>query len=922
MAVNEVELESLFVRITTKTTGFFGQMSQVMKAIEQTTEKFKTLTEAVKEMPARMAVSVRVTEQAARANNTLAGSANSAANAIKNLANNYGILQKRIQAGAVGFTGDKVGVSEVFLARVKKMIGRAEAEAEVGATRIEARAAAVFQKAAAKTTVPTVAGGYFKRPATADELDMVRKAIGRSEAAAEIGATKAQARAASILVRGAAPPPTKPPDITAWQRFGASLPPINNNLQIMSQVATALTVTLGMAGLAGALSRSVREFAKFDDEMTKIAIRTRDFNQANRAAMTGGLMEMATRTRTPIMELTKALNVLRSAGFGADAALKALDITNRFAVASGMEAGHATQRLTDILTQLGMISGNTSINYANLVHLSDLLVGIAPLAHASVAEMTDALGGQFLSTLKATGVSLKDAVALTAIYSLEQRRGHDVSVIASRALLEMNDKAVKQAMIWKLMGVSIHDANYKMIDLVDILQALNKEVGQLTAGAKIARLNELFGRQFGQRIANSILPLSEAAGALRTFRNEEEKVAGVTAQAAEAMERNFAGAMGKFRNEMTIIGIQLGSKLAPYIMAVTNLLVGFFHVIRDINAALGGAIGFAIRWGLAFGLVRMFMLPVLGLIFQLTAAWDAYRKAQQLAFGTATVTGFVTNFASKLNLWAVGFTVLAGAIALVAEKFMAAKAEAAGLKSRIDQLLATRTATGYLAGMTEEEFRKEGIRIERPTGRMIDQMIQLQRPGGGSEVVRLKVPEFETVWMSFGQAIDRATKSVEGLKEADNAAAVAIREAENVILLSKRDAELALKKGDVVAQREFLQKITAAERQKELAEALSRIVTGVEPMERIFGPGKKPGEPEGMAPTTGPGFVFKQISLERFMIGGPQRESLEYQQLLTLQMIHGTLTTIANRLPVPSLVGPPAPPSAALGIGFLGIMAP
>ena len=40
MAVNEVELESLFVRITTKTTGFFGQMSQVMKAIEQTTEKF------------------------------------------------------------------------------------------------------------------------------------------------------------------------------------------------------------------------------------------------------------------------------------------------------------------------------------------------------------------------------------------------------------------------------------------------------------------------------------------------------------------------------------------------------------------------------------------------------------------------------------------------------------------------------------------------------------------------------------------------------------------------------------------------------------------------------------------------------------------------------------------------------------------
>jgi len=160
-----------------------------------------------------------------------------------------------------------------------------------------------------------------------------------------------------------------------------------NLLAAASIAATKIMVSAATA-IAGF---SIREFAKFDEAMTKSTAIMGDLSDSMRKDMSDAARQVALETTFAADEAAEAFFFLASAGLTAEQSIAALPQVARFAQAGAFDLALATDLLTDAQSALGLTSDDTAENILNMARVSDVLAKANTVSNATIQEFSEAL---------------------------------------------------------------------------------------------------------------------------------------------------------------------------------------------------------------------------------------------------------------------------------------------------------------------------------------------------------------------------------------------------------------------------------------------------------------------------------------------------------------------------------------------------
>src|SRR6516162_9575732 len=176
----------------------------------------------------------------------------------------------------------------------------------------------------------------------------------------------------------------------------------------ISTASTALRSAIYQLVFAfGALAGVMIPFAKFDEQLTNIAIHTQDWSQAMRPIMERGLLALGKDSVFSVMELGRGFDVLAKNGRSVGMAMRELKMDEEFAAGAGLNLSQATADLVRIQNQLGLSSTNVEEHLKNLRMIQDAFNGSVIGTTVSVKDMMDSFGGRSIAAMKAVGWEFK-----------------------------------------------------------------------------------------------------------------------------------------------------------------------------------------------------------------------------------------------------------------------------------------------------------------------------------------------------------------------------------------------------------------------------------------------------------------------------------------------------------------------------------
>lgn len=595
-----------------------------------------------------------------------------------------------VGAGLASATAATAGLSAVQEAAEASSLGLA------GAAQVESTA---FGKQAVVLQATTIA---------TEELALAQGAAakaGRSAAAAAVGGASASARldAALLGVRSAA-------GSAAVIGLGAL-------------ALTAIVVGKAFRSLVGLTSQFETELFTFQattgataDEMKRVSDAAKELGaDITLPAVSAGDAAEA------MVELSKAGLSVQDSIDGARGVLQlatAAAISNAAAVELAASAINAFE-----------LSGRDAVRVA------DVLANAANSAQGSIADMGIALA-QAAAVGRQVGLSFEDTSAFLTILAKNGLRGSDAGTSLRTALIRLlnpTDEAKKKI---AELGVVLRDTQGNL--RVDIFQQFTTALRDVTPAVRDQTL-ALIGGQDAVR-AFAILG-RQSIKTLLEFRTELRKQ-GTAAEVAAAKTQGLAGAGSALASTLETVGIQLGQKLSPGLVSVTDSITASVNALASsegVTAGLSasfGAVGIALSSvGTAAALTAG---PVLGLanafgqlasaigaapLLAAAAAFLALRKTLTLAggffipalgVGITNLTASVRELATALKLAFAAGTAQAGAAALARSLvllrtgFAAAAAAAAGFLTSVTGIgLIAAVAAGALIFLITRESAAE-----------------------------------------------------------------------------------------------------------------------------------------------------------------------------------------------------------------------
>jgi TP901 family phage tail tape measure protein len=254
----------------------------------------------------------------------------------------------------------------------------------------------------------------------------------------------------------------------------------------------AIAATKVIASAATAIAGfSIREFAKFDDAMTKSTAIMGDLSDAMRKDMSDAARQVALATSFSASEAAEAFFFLASAGLTAEQSIAALPKVAQFAQAGQFDLALATDLLTDAQTALGLSSTDAAENLANMVRVSDVLVKANTVANASVQEFSEALTEKAGNAMRMLGMEIEEGVALLAVFAERGIKGTKAGTLLNTTLEGLTRTARENADAYAAMGVSVFDVDGELRNMADIVGDMEGALGGLSTEAQLAQLATL-----------------------------------------------------------------------------------------------------------------------------------------------------------------------------------------------------------------------------------------------------------------------------------------------------------------------------------------------------------------------------------------------------------------------------------------------
>jgi TP901 family phage tail tape measure protein len=335
-----------------------------------------------------------------------------------------------------------------------------------------------------------------------------------------------------------------------------------------TRMSLALTVPLTVVGTV-----AVREFAKFDDAMTKSLAIMGDVSAQMRNEMAATARSIGRSSTTSSDKVAEAYYFLASAGMDAASAMKALPIVEKFATAGAFDMAQATEMLADAQSALGLAFVDPIKRAKEMTRVSDVMVEAANMSNASQAQFAKSLTTKSAAALRSFNKTVEEGVAVLAVYADQGIKGEMAGEKLSIMLRSLSDAVIKEPAAWKAFNLELYDSSGKLKHLTDIVRMLEGATAGLSDEQKILKFHTLGLRSESLSAITPLLGMSEK---IATYEKRLLSAGGATEKVAREQLKSFSNQMIILTNQVKDAAITVGGLLAP--------------MITDLGVSLGGLI--------------------------------------------------------------------------------------------------------------------------------------------------------------------------------------------------------------------------------------------------------------------------------------------------------------------------------------------
>ena len=398
----------------------------------------------------------------------------------------------------------------------------------------------------------------------------------------------------------------------------------------------SMYITAPLALIGGA---SVRAFGNFNDAMTQSLAIMGDVSEDMRKKMEQTALMLSGKSITAPAELAKAYFFLASAGLDASQSVGALATVEQFAVAGMFDMAQATDLLTDAQSALGMVSKDSIENMKNMTRISDVLVRANTLANASVEQFSGALTNRAAASIRMLNKDVEEGVAVLAAFADQGVKGEMAGERLAIVLRDLQRASLKETKVWAQMGLNVYDAAGKMLPLADIIEQLENKFGTMSDQQKKASA-EMLG--FQDRSFSALQTLLGTSNKIRIYEAALRKAGGTTKDVSDRQLTSFNSQMKILWNNITIVGIEIGETLAPWILRLSNYIKDAISWWKGLNESTQ-------KWIVGIGVALAITGPLLVVLGLISSAVSSLI----VLFSTLGIVGTLGILAIPLAIWMI-----------------------------------------------------------------------------------------------------------------------------------------------------------------------------------------------------------------------------------------------------------------------------
>lgn len=328
-------------------------------------------------------------------------------------------------------------------------------------------------------------------------------------------------------------------------------------------VGAAVTTTV--AGVAAAGAAATKVGSDFEAAMSKVAAVSGAAGK-DLADLTAKAKEMGAKTKFSATESAQAFNYMAMAGWDAKAMLDGIEGIMSLSAADGLDLATTSDIVTDALTAFGLQAKDSG-------HFADVLAKASSSANTNVSMLGESF--KYVAPLAGTlGYSIEDMSVVLGLMANASVKGSMAGTSLKMALSNMAAPTKNMAGVMEQYGLSLTDANGKMLPLAEVTQQLRDKLGKLSEAEQSAAASTLFGKEaMSGMLAVINASDKDYAKLVKSISNAD----GAAKQMADTMQDNLQGQFTIFRSSLEGLGLEIYESMQVPLKEATQI------GIEDVN---------------------------------------------------------------------------------------------------------------------------------------------------------------------------------------------------------------------------------------------------------------------------------------------------------------------------------------------------
>ena len=289
-------------------------------------------------------------------------------------------------------------------------------------------------------------------------------------------------------------------------------------------------------------------------------------------------LEMGSTTKFSATEASQGLNYLAMAGLDADTMMKALPITLQMAGASGIDLATTCDKLTNIMSALGLASKDSATYMNNMGAVTDVFALTSTKANTDVMGLYESIS-QVGATARVMQDPLTELSVATGILADNDIQASEAGTILRNLLLSLTAPTDSAKRAMDRLQFSAFDANGELRPMQDILQELNEKFSEMTTAEKMNIMNKIFNKTDLKGI-NALL--GDSGDKWDKLQIAIEECEGATEQMYKTQNDNLKGSLIELSSAVEGLKIAISDKLKPAIRPVVEAITVFVQEVAEV----------------------------------------------------------------------------------------------------------------------------------------------------------------------------------------------------------------------------------------------------------------------------------------------------------------------------------------------------